>query len=94
MPENFEGYIYTFKLFDRATLISLPIIVLLELSQNFVLECLAYWKTYNNCFSIDKFIFENQLCTTSCMLNSKVYAGLIKQTLQTYSHSAVLSCKT
>lgn len=32
MPENFEGHIYTFKLFDRATLTSLPIIVLLELS--------------------------------------------------------------
>lgn len=29
--DKFEGHIYTFKLFDRATLISLSIIVLSEL---------------------------------------------------------------
>lgn len=34
MPTNFEGHAYIFKLFDRTTLISLPIIILLE----FVLE--------------------------------------------------------
>lgn len=31
MPEKFEGHLFIFKFFDRATLISLPIIVLLEL---------------------------------------------------------------
>lgn len=32
LPEKFEGHIYTFELFDRATFISLSIIVLSELS--------------------------------------------------------------